>query len=184
MVHTDQTVRRNVSTFTTVKTPTSPSPTDAASFATGAKRFSRISRLLLQRSECYPASETVRNYTSSHRSCHKWRKGFAFKWTQYYHYFSRSYAGIQSAQRFSTGWTVRRSKPRWEWRGAAKFTLRVQTGPGVYTVSCTMGTGSLSKEVKRPGRDVYHPPPSRAKGKERVITACCMVNFNVFKEKF
>jgi hypothetical protein len=46
------------------------------------------------------------------------------------------------------------------------------------------GTGSLSKEVKRPGRDVYHPPKSRAKVKVRVvITACSRVKY-VFKEEF
>jgi hypothetical protein len=48
-----------------------------------------------------------------------------------------------------------------------------------------MGTGSLSKELKRPGRDVYHPPQSRAKVKEKVvITACSRVNIYVFKEEF
>jgi hypothetical protein len=39
----------------------------------------------------------------------------------------------------------------------AKFSAPVQTGPGVHPASYTMGTGS-SSGVKRPGRDVDHPP--------------------------
>jgi hypothetical protein len=43
----------------------------------------------------------------------------------------------------------------------------VQTGPGAYPASCTMGTGSFPG-VKRPGHSVNHPPPSSADVKERV----------------
>jgi hypothetical protein len=40
-------------------------------------------------------------------------------------------------------------------------------GPGAHPASYTMGTGSFPG-VKRPGRDVDHPPPSSARVKERV----------------
>jgi len=40
-------------------------------------------------------------------------------------------------------------------------------GPGAHTASYKMGTGSFPG-VKWPGRDVDHPPPSRAEVKERV----------------
>jgi hypothetical protein len=43
----------------------------------------------------------------------------------------------------------------------------VQTGPGAHPDSCTMGTRSFPG-VKRPGRDVDHPPQSSAEIKERV----------------
>ena len=43
------------------------------------------------------------------------------------------------------------------WCGA-RFSGPVQTGPGAYPASCTMGTGSFPG-VKRPGRGADHPPP-------------------------
>jgi hypothetical protein len=43
----------------------------------------------------------------------------------------------------------------------------VQTGPGAYPASCTMGTGSFPG-VKQPGHGVKHPHPSSAEVKERV----------------
>ena len=46
----------------------------------------------------------------------------------------------------------------------ARFPAAVQTGPGAYPASCTVGTGSLPG-VKRPGRVVDHPPPSSAEVK-------------------
>jgi hypothetical protein len=49
----------------------------------------------------------------------------------------------------------------------ARFSAPVQTGPGAYTDSFTMGTGSFPG-VKRPGRGVDHPPRSSAGPKERV----------------
>ena len=48
-----------------------------------------------------------------------------------------------------------------------RFSAHVQTGPGSYPASCTMGTRSFPG-VKRPGRGVDHPPPSGAEVKERV----------------
>jgi hypothetical protein len=45
----------------------------------------------------------------------------------------------------------------------ARFSAPVQTDPGAYPASCTMGTG-----VERPGCGVDHPPPSSAEVKERV----------------
>jgi hypothetical protein len=42
---------------------------------------------------------------------------------------------------------------RWE----AKFSAPVQTGPGAHPASYTMVTGYFPG-VKRPGRDVDHPP--------------------------
>ena len=44
-----------------------------------------------------------------------------------------------------------------ECRWGRDFSAPVQTGPGVHVTSCTMGTGSIPG-VKRPGRDVDHPP--------------------------
>ena len=49
----------------------------------------------------------------------------------------------------------------------ARFSVSVQTGPGVHPASCTMGTGSFPG-VKRPGRGADHPPPSKCRGHERV----------------
>jgi hypothetical protein len=40
----------------------------------------------------------------------------------------------------------------------ARFSALVQTGPGAHPASHTMGTGSLSRGAKRPGRGVNHPP--------------------------
>ena len=49
----------------------------------------------------------------------------------------------------------------------ARFSAPVQTGPGAYPASCTMGTGSFPG-VKRQGRGADHPPPSKRRGHERV----------------
>ena len=51
--------------------------------------------------------------------------------------------------------------PGIESRWGARFSAPVQTGPGAHPASYTMGTGSFPG-VKRPGRDVDHPPPSSA----------------------
>ncbi len=48
-----------------------------------------------------------------------------------------------------------------------RFSAPVQSGPGAYPASCTMGTGSFLK-VKRPGRGADHPPPSKCRGHEGV----------------
>ena len=50
--------------------------------------------------------------------------------------------------------------------------MSMQTGPGAHPASCTMGTGSFLG-VKRPGRDVEHPPAYSAKVKERVEVYLC-----------
>ena len=49
----------------------------------------------------------------------------------------------------------------------ARFSAPVQTSPGAYRTSYTMGTGSFWV-VKWPGRGVDHPPSSSAEVKERV----------------
>jgi len=49
----------------------------------------------------------------------------------------------------------------------ARFSAPIQTGPGVHPASYTMGTESFLG-VKRPGRDIDHPPPSSAEVKERI----------------
>ena len=56
--------------------------------------------------------------------------------------------------------------PGIESRWDARFSAAVQTGPKTHPASYTM-TG-LSPGVKRPVRDVDHPPPSSAEIKERV----------------
>jgi len=52
------------------------------------------------------------------------------------------------------------------WLGV-RFSAPIQTGPGAYPASFTMGTGSFLG-VKQPGCGVDHPPPSSAKVKDRV----------------
>ena len=49
--------------------------------------------------------------------------------------------------------------PGIESRWGARFSALVQTGPGEYPASYTMGTGSFPG-VKRPGRGADPPPPS------------------------
>jgi hypothetical protein len=46
--------------------------------------------------------------------------------------------------------------------GTRDFALlqKVQTDSGAHLASYTMGTGVLSRGVKRPDHDVYHSPPS------------------------
>ena len=57
--------------------------------------------------------------------------------------------------------------PGIESRCGARFFAPVQTGPGTYSASCTMGTGSFPG-VKRPGRGADHPSSSKCRGQERV----------------
>jgi hypothetical protein len=45
----------------------------------------------------------------------------------------------------------------------------VQTGSGVHPTSHTMGTGSSSPGVKRPGREVDHSPPTSPEVKKMWI---------------
>jgi hypothetical protein len=71
----------------------------------------------------------------------------------------------------------------------ARFFVRVQNDPEAHPASCTMGTVSFPA-VKRPGRDVDHPPPSSSEVKERielyfyswVSVACSVVNFTFIYE--
>jgi hypothetical protein len=69
----------------------------------------------------------------------------------------------QSVWRLATGWRVRDRIPL-----DPRFSAPVHTGPGAHPASYTMGTWSISRGVKRPGRGVDHPPTSRAEVKERV----------------
>jgi hypothetical protein len=64
-------------------------------------------------------------------------------------------------QRLATGWRGRGSNPG---EGGARFSAPVQTDHGDYPASYTMGIAPLPG-VKRPGRGVDHPPPSRAEVK-------------------
>ena len=50
----------------------------------------------------------------------------------------------------------------------ARFSAPIQTGPGAHPASYTTGNVSYPG-VKRPGRGVDHPLPSRAEVKERVV---------------
>jgi hypothetical protein len=47
-------------------------------------------------------------------------------------------------------------------------TQPIQTGPRAHPAFCAMGTGSLSRGVKRPGRGVDHPPQSPTAVKEGI----------------
>ena len=49
----------------------------------------------------------------------------------------------------------------------ARFSARVQTGPGAHPATYTMGIGPFPG-MKRPRRGVDHPPSSSADVKERV----------------
>jgi len=49
----------------------------------------------------------------------------------------------------------------------ARFSAPIQTSPGAYPASYTLGTGSFPG-VKRSGHGVDHPPPSIPSVKERV----------------
>jgi hypothetical protein len=51
--------------------------------------------------------------------------------------------------------------PGIESQGGARFSAPFQTSPGVHPTSYTMDTESFPG-VERPGRVVYHPPPSSA----------------------
>ena len=57
--------------------------------------------------------------------------------------------------------------PGIESRWGARFSAPVQTSPGAHPASYTMGNWSFLG-VKRPGRDVDHPPPSSAEVEGRV----------------
>ena len=52
-------------------------------------------------------------------------------------------------------------------RWGARFSAAVETGPEAHPASYTMGAESFPG-VKRPGRVVTHPSPSKAEVKEKV----------------
>jgi hypothetical protein len=54
--------------------------------------------------------------------------------------------------------------------GAGNFSLHhgVQNGSGAHPASSPMGTRGSFPEIKRPGREADHPPPSNAEVKELV----------------
>jgi len=58
--------------------------------------------------------------------------------------------------------------PGIEFRWVERLSAPLQTGPGAHPASYTMGTGSLSRGVKRPGRGVDHPLTTSAEVRERV----------------
>ena len=61
----------------------------------------------------------------------------------------------------------RQDGPGIESPGGLRFSVPVQTGPGVHLASCAMVAG-LIPGGKAAGRDVDHPRPSSAEVKERV----------------
>ena len=66
----------------------------------------------------------------------------------------------------------------------ARFSASAETGPGLHSVSYTMGTRSFPG-VKRPGRGVNHTPPSSAEIKEKVelfIHCPCEPSWPVLKQ--
>ena len=75
-------------------------------------------------------------------------------------------SSVGIATRYGLDW------PGIESRWGARFCAPVQTGPGAYPCSYTMGTGSFPG-VKRPRRCVDHPPPSSAKVEGRVELYIC-----------
>jgi hypothetical protein len=69
--------------------------------------------------------------------------------------------GLGYLSRYSDWLRDGRSGDRKKNPGGARFFAHVQTDPGAHPASCTMGIGSFP-EVKRPGRDADHTPPSSA----------------------
>ena len=79
-----------------------------------------------------------------------------------HHYsFRRTIGTVSIATRYGL------DGPGIESRWGARFSAPLQTSPGAYPASCTMGTGSFPG-VKWPGRGDDHPPPSKCRGQERV----------------
>ena len=62
--------------------------------------------------------------------------------------------------------------PGIESRWGTRFSVPVQTGPGIHPASYTVGTGSFLG-VKRQGGGVDHPPPSTAEVEGRVELYIC-----------
>jgi hypothetical protein len=101
------------------------------------------------------------------------------------HTFIRLFICLFIVGRYSDSLRSGRSRDRIP-VGARFFAPR--TACGAHPASYKMGTGYLSRGVKRPGRGVDHPPSSSAEVKERVelsipllplcaFMACYRVNF-------
>jgi hypothetical protein len=75
------------------------------------------------------------------------------------------YVGRDSSVGIATRYEL--DRPRIKFRWGREFLAPVQTGPGVYPASSTIGTGSFPG-VKRPGRGVDHSPPSSAEVKKKI----------------
>jgi hypothetical protein len=69
------------------------------------------------------------------------------------------YIGEFTGQRSRCSSLLRAGRPGDPNSVAERFSVRLQTGPGSYATSCTMGTGS-TPGVKRPKRVANHPPSS------------------------
>jgi len=98
--------------------------------------------------------------------------------------FSFSFNGRFSSVGIKIGYRV--NGPGIESRWGERFSIPVQTGPGVHPPSCSMGNGSHSRVWSpRSAALTTHPPTSRAEVEERVelylfpfcaFTACSRVN--------
>jgi hypothetical protein len=78
-----------------------------------------------------------------------------------------SFIALPRLYMFRYGDSLRAGGPGIESRWGSRFSAPVQTGPGAHPASSTVGTGSFPG-VKRPERDVDHPPSSSAEDKERI----------------
>ena len=67
--------------------------------------------------------------------------------------------------------------PEFEFPVRTRPSLHVQAGLVFHPFSCTMHSGSLSREVKRTGRGADHPPSSSA------LILCYRVNFALLPHK-
>jgi len=72
-----------------------------------------------------------------------------------YLYYHLTYVDRDSSVGIATRYGLEGSGIEFQW--GARFSAPVQTLPGGHPASYTMGTGSFPG-VKRPGRDVDHPP--------------------------
>ena len=81
--------------------------------------------------------------------------------------------GISLSTRYSNSLRTGRSGDRIS--VGTSYSAPVQTGPGAYPASCTVGTESFLG-VKRPGRGVVHPPLCSPEVKERVELYLCFTS--------
>jgi hypothetical protein len=75
---------------------------------------------------------------------------------------------------------LRAGRPGFDPKGGKRFSLlhSVQTGSWVQPASCPKGTGHFYPEVKRPGRESDHSPPSNAEVKSDLhgLMLNCLLN--------